>query len=223
MKNTIKKFLVGGLLALAGFARTPAYAQIAAAGSVSGKMDMGWYLGGSLGNSRGDFEASNVGIPAGITSTSFNDDDSALGYKIFGGYKLNRNFAVEFGYTDLGKFKFKGTTTPPGTASASVENRGWNIDVVGIVPLQHFSLFAKIGLYHNETRSKFTSDSGPPADPKATRTENSYKVGLGVHYDFTPAWGLRAEWERYLKLGKKGSTGELEVDLYSVGAVYRFE
>ena len=56
------------------------------------------------------------------TSTSaFSRDESGQGFKVFGGYQINRNFALEGGYFNLGKFGFTLTTVPAGTLSGSIK------------------------------------------------------------------------------------------------------
>src|ERR1700690_2511920 len=65
-----------------------------------------WYGGASVGQSRSKIDDARitknlVGGPASITH-----DSNDTGYKIFGGYQASKNFALEAGYFDLGKFGF---------------------------------------------------------------------------------------------------------------------
>jgi opacity protein-like surface antigen len=46
-------------------------------------------------------------------------------------------------------------------------------------------------------------------------------VGLGAQYNLSKSVGLRAEWERYFEVGDN-TTGEMDIDLISVGVVYKF-
>lgn len=46
--------------------------------------------------------------------------------------------------------------------------------------------------------------------------------GIGAAYRFNKQWSLRAEWERFNKLGDENKTGESDVDLLSVGVVFNF-
>jgi len=61
--------------------------------------DTGWYLGASVGQSK----ARHVDC-AGFDSC----DSKAAAFGILGGYQINRNFAAELGYQDLGKVTFSG-------------------------------------------------------------------------------------------------------------------
>lgn len=226
MSNITNKLLVALVLGLTCLGGAPAYAQTSSSTGpwMGGRMDMGWYLGASVGQSRTEIDASDVGLPAGFSFTSFSSDETDTGYKLFGGYGINRNFALEFGYTRLGKFSFNGTTTPAATASGTVKNNGWNIDLVGILPLQNnFSLLARVGAYYNETKASAEASGGLAARPGDKERETSLKLGLGVQYDFTPAIGVRAEWEHFHKVGKESTTGEGNINLYSVGGIFRFQ
>lgn len=44
----------------------------------------------------------------------------------------------------------------------------------------------------------------------------------GLQYDFTKQIGVRGEWQRYNKMGG-GAVAETDVDVLSVGVVYRFQ
>ena len=134
---------------------------------------MGWYVGGEVGD-------------AEIGSTS---DTS---FKILGGYQINRNFAVEAGYSNL-------------IDKGNVEVTALELTGVGILPLANrFSLFGKLGL------AKVEVDVGPASSDK---TEFTY--GFGGQYDFTQRLAFRLQWQRY-------DTDPEHVDLISVGVVVRF-
>ena len=94
-----------GLVALAAIASPFAMAS-----------DAGWYGGVSVGQSRAEIADARITaelLGGGLTVVPpIADDDRDTGYKLFGGYKFNRNFAVEGGYFNLGKFGFTTTTVP---------------------------------------------------------------------------------------------------------------
>ena len=78
-----------GLLALATFASPFVVAS-----------DAGWYGGINLGQSRAkidDVRITSGLLGSGFITTSIADDERDSGYKIFGGYQINRNFALEGG------------------------------------------------------------------------------------------------------------------------------
>jgi OOP family OmpA-OmpF porin len=186
----------------------------------------GWYAGANIGRSRADIDDGRIisGLQrAGVATTSFSDDNRDVGFKLFGGYQLNKNFALEGGYFDLGKFGFTANTAPPGSLTGEFKFRGVNLDAVGILPLhEKFSLFGRVGMQYAQTRDSFSSTGAAPAifGSNPSKRELNYKFGLGVQYDFTETLGMRVEAERYRLNDAIGSKGN--VDLISVGLVYRF-
>jgi OOP family OmpA-OmpF porin len=103
--------------------------------------DRGWYVGGSIGQS--DVDVDCLG--------SCDTKDTA--WKIFGGYQVNRNFALEIGYTDLGEI----SDNVPGVFSETAESSAWELVGVGSLPVaNNFSLHGKIGVYRAESESRFT-------------------------------------------------------------------
>jgi OOP family OmpA-OmpF porin len=187
--------------------------------------DSGWYMGGNIGQSKATIDDLRIaGSLAGFTSTSINDDNRDTGYKLFGGYKLNKNFALEGGYFNLGKFGFTATTVlPAGTLSGNIKLDGLNLDAVGILPItEKFSMFGRIGINYAEAKDNFTTTGSVPvqANLNPSRKQLNHKVGLGLQYNFTESLGMRAEAERYRVNDAVGNKGD--IDLFSIGLVYRF-
>ena len=185
----------------------------------------GWYGGFSIGQSRANIDQTRIAnglLGAGFTATSIAKDERDTGYKAFAGYQVNRNFAIEGGFFDLGKFGFTATTVPPGTLSGNIRLRGLNLDAVGMLPIaDRFSVIGRAGLAYAEARDSF-SGTGlvVVTNPNPTKRETNYKVGLGLQYDFNAALGMRLEAERYRVNDAVGNRGD--IDLFSLGLVYRF-
>jgi len=185
----------------------------------------GWYAGANIGQSRANIDNTRIAnglLGAGFTATSVSKDERDTGYKVFGGYQVNRNFAVEGGFYDLGNFGFNATTAPPGSLTGRIKLRGLNLDAVGIIPIaDRFSVLGRVGLNYAEARDSF-SGTGLVAvtNPNPNKREMNYKIGIGLQYDFTPALGMRLEAERYRVNDAVGNRGD--VDLISLGIVYRF-
>lgn len=187
--------------------------------------DDGWYVGANVGQSRAKIDDAKINsslLGGGFTSTTISDDKHGTGYKVFGGYQINKNFAVEGGYFDLGEFGFNATTVPAGTLSGKIKIKGLNLDLVGILPItEKFSAFGRVGATYAESKDRFTGTGLVTVNnPSPSKREADYKYGLGVQYDFTDALGMRAEAERYRINDAVGNKGD--VDLFSVGLVYRF-
>ena len=206
-----------GALSVMGFAATSS--QFAAAA------DSEWYGGIGVGQSRAKIDDPRIIsglLSSGYTTTSITDDDRDTGYKLFGGYKFNKNFALEGGYFDLGKFSFVATTVPPGTLTGQIKLRGINLDALGILPItNNFSAFGRVGVHYTEARDTFSGTGAVVVtNPRPSKKEANLKVGVGVQYDVTPSLGLRAEAERYRINDAVGNRGD--IDVYSLGLLYRF-
>ena len=185
----------------------------------------GWYAGANVGQSLATIDNDRISsglLGSGLTVTSIADDDRDRGYKLFGGYQLNKYLAVEAGYFDLGQFSFLANTVPIGTLSGNIQVRGVNLDAVGMLPItDKFSAFARLGVTHAHTKGSFAGAGAVNVlDPSPRASDNNLKVGLGVQYAFTDALSLRAEIERYRINDAVGNKGD--IDLASIGLVYRF-
>ena len=185
----------------------------------------GWYVGGNVGRTSTDFDNDRINnslAGQGFRINSIAEDKRDTGYKLFGGYQLNRNFAVEGGYFDLGRFNYGFTTVPAGSFNGETRVRGLNLDLVGIVPLSdRFSVFGRVGAAYAQTRSS-SSRTGNffLGNVDSRNNDTNVKVGLGLEYAFTPALSLRGELERYRINDPVRNKGY--IDMASVGLVYRF-
>ena len=137
-----------------------ALAVIASCASLAAD-DSAWYIGGNIGPSRASIDndrITNSLIGSGASSVSIVDDERDRGFKIYGGYQVNKYFALEGGYFELGRFGFAATTVPTGTLNGSIKLRGVNLDLVGTVPItERFSAFGRIGANYAQARDSFSS------------------------------------------------------------------
>ncbi len=185
----------------------------------------GWYGGINLGQSRAkidDVRITSGLLGGGFTSASIANDERDTGYKFFGGYQINKNFALEGGYFDLGKFGFTATTVPLGSLTGTIKVKGVNLDLVGMLPIsEKFSAFGRIGVTRAKTEDTFTgSGLVRVLNPNPRARDSNAKVGLGLQYAFTDSLGMRAEVERYRINDAVGNRGD--IDLVSLGLIYRF-
>ena len=153
--------------------------------------DDGWYGGIGIGQSRAKINDDKIRTQLGGTA-DIADDDTDIGYRLFGGKKFNKHFAVEGGYFNLGKFGFT-AVAPTGSLVGSAKFQGLNLDAVGILPLtEKFSLLGRLGLTYTEAKDTFqTTGTVTVANPSPSKSEANYKMGFGVQYDLTRALGLR--------------------------------
>ncbi len=185
----------------------------------------GWYLGANVGASTAKIDDARITsnlLGSGFSSVTIADQDRDTGYKIFGGYQLNRNFSVEGGLFDLGSFGFRASTVPAGTLNGNIRVRGVSLDLIGTLPVSdRFSVFGRVGANYAETRDDFSGTGAVGVyNPNPSAREVNPKIGLGLQYAFSDAWAMRAEVERYRINDAVGNKGD--IDLVSVGMVYRF-
>ena len=187
--------------------------------------DDGWYLGASAGQSRADLNfgvATTTGLPTGVTIINPDYDDRDTGFKLFGGYQLNNNFAFEGGRFDLGNFGFTANTIPTGTSSGDYDVDGWFLDMVGTIPLtSKIDFLARAGFTHAYTTSHMYGTGAVPAvRPTDRGSDSNPKLGLGLQYELTDNLDVRLEAERFHLDEPFANKGD--VDLLSLGVVYRF-
>jgi OmpA-OmpF porin, OOP family len=176
--------------AVLGFAAATVFATAAAA------QDAGFYIGGAIGQTKAEGDC-----PSGFTC-----DLKDNGWKIFGGYKFNPNFAVEGSYGDFGEI-----TLTTGAVTARGELTSLGIAAVGMLPIgERFSLFGKVGW--NLTDQKVTV-TGPGGSALDGDDGGELNFGFGALFHAMPQLGVRLEWERLEKS---------EVDMISIGVQYRF-
>lgn len=187
--------------------------------------DSGWYAGVSLGQSKVDSDASQLKSDLealGATGVAASVDDSDTGWKLFGGYQVNKNFAVEAAYVNLGSFTSNATyaTLAGSPYRSKTDGDGYLLSVVGTLPVNEtFAVFAKAGVFawNLEATASTTLAS---ANTSADGTDMAY--GLGVNWRISKQMGLRAEWDRFQDVGGGNNFNKHDVDLYSLGAVFHF-
>ena len=183
----LKRLMIAASLALGA---SGAYAQ-----------ETGWYGGLDVGGSH----------VSGINTDSLDSfDKSDMAFDVNLGYRLNRNFALEGAYTDLGKFHFSSAAAGDG----DVKPKAVSLSAVGILPLQqNFSLYGKAGIAHTETKSGGAFD--------ASDSKDGLLAGAGVMYDFNRNVYAKAGWDHFDDVGND-ATGKGHADIYSLGVGYRF-
>lgn len=168
----------------------------------------GWYMGVGVGTAQALDADSNVAnslsalAGAGISSVgSYDTNASAL--TLFGGFRFNRNFAVELGYADLGSYNLNVLATSGGSTVAASETddvSALSLSAVGIIPLDGFvSIFGKLGVA-STADSESCSVTGTSC---SSTTDYSLDpiVGVGGEINLGPRWALRLELDQYYQIG----------------------
>lgn len=195
------RLLLTGLLAASA---------LAFSGLSQAQMSGKWYVGVGVGQSK----ASDACTGASALGIACDDTDTAT--RIFGGYKINQNFAVEVGYADLGK----ATASVPGVAG-EWKSTAWDFMAVGILPInQQFSVLGKIGLSSWSLDATLTASGVGSTTLSPTGSDVTY--ALGAQYDFNNQVGLRAEWQTYSNIGDENTTGQSDVSVIGASVLFRF-
>ena len=168
----------------------------------------GFYVGGSLGQSEASGFCSDLrSVFTGVSAC----DEKDTGFKIFAGYQVNRNFAIEGSYVDYGEFTARATVPPGVLVTGSADATAFGVAGLGILPVSdRFSLFGKVGLLMTDIGATV---SGGGVTVSESDDETGLQFGVGVLFNFTNNIGIRAEWER---------NDEAEIDMLSAGIQVRF-
>jgi len=192
--------LLGSIVALLAPATGNAQAQRKPAAGEST-----WYVGGSLGET--NIRGLCNGLPATVTVNNCASNKS--GWKVFGGYQVNPNFAVEASFVELGKMGVN-LTSGGATQSGSVDARAYNLDLMGMLPSTQYALFGKLGVARVEASSTL---SGGATTTTVGERANSAHYAVGGLINIDRNWRLRAEFEHWSRD---------RIDFYSVGVQYMF-
>lgn len=170
--------------------------------------ERGVYIGGSFGQTTfNDFCNDLRG--SGYVGGSCDEKDSA--WKVFGGYRINRHFAVEASYINWGEASVSGGTFLGVPTSGRGEATSLGVAAVGILPVSdRFYLFGKIGMLSTDVEVS-VNVGGFPGTGSESETEAHF--GLGAGFNITRNLSLRGEWER---------GDDIKADMMSIGLQYRF-
>src|SRR6266446_3245797 len=178
-----------------------------AVGTAQARGDTGWYVGASVGQSKTrHFDC------AGFSSC----DTKAAAFGVLGGYRINRNFAAELGYHDFGRVTF----SAPGV-SGNIKANAAELVGLGAYPFgNQFSVYGKLGAYRAESKVSASVAGLGSGGLKDRNTDLTF--GLGAQYDVTREAGVRAEWQRYKNVGGDDTGGKSDIDVISIGLIWRF-
>lgn len=195
----------------------------------------GWYILGFAGESSASADLNqlddnlvdifeSVGLDVvGFDSTM---DDSDTGFGLGGGYQINRNFAFEFAYIDLGSLDYRATAAVTDgvdqvDADVALENSaaGPVVSVLGILPIgEQFSVFGRAGLslMNAKGRARIAVD-GESQSASQSEQKTDPMFGIGVEYNLSRNFAVRLGWDRYLDVGTEDVAGDVDADLYYLG------
>ncbi|MBY0573480.1 MAG: outer membrane beta-barrel protein [Undibacterium sp.] len=177
--------------------------MVAAVGTASAAED--FYVGGTVGQSKWNDDC----------KLTVKCDSTGTAYKVFGGYNVNKNFAIEASILSMGK-----VSAVSSSLNSRSDVKGAGFDIAGVVKhgfTDNLSGFAKLGVARLTTTSDF---SAPGMTLKSTDTSTTQAVyGFGLNYSVTKEFALRAEVDsRRVKVG----SDKERVNSFSLGAQYTF-
>jgi OOP family OmpA-OmpF porin len=225
-KNAMRNTTTHTTRRLPSFSGKPALLALALlAGNAAVAQQTGWYAGATVGEGRARIDEEHIAnslLNGGLVLTGIQQEQRAGAYKVFGGYQVNRNLAVEGGYFDLGNFGFTSSTAPAGALRGNIRLQGLNLDLVGLLPITHrFSATARVGLNYTEAVGSFSGTGAVRVlNPNSSTRETNVKFGLGLHYALTDSWSVRTDLERYRINDAAGN--HVDVDQLLIGLVYQF-
>ena len=186
------------VLAFLGFVAAMALALPAMAQKSTGA----FYVGAGFGQSTSDSYCDNVGPPC-------KDQDQT--WKVMGGYEFNKFFAVEGGFSSLGIRK---------DPSIPRDDKAQVMEIVGILSypvVWDLAVYGKLGGFHGRVRG-FDGVAGQSFNE--SNTDVTY--GLGLQWNVMDQLALRAEVQRYPRMGGGGAGTPQDFSVWSVGAIIRF-
>src|SRR6266481_3432536 len=150
-----KKVIAAAALAV-GCAASSGFAQAQSADK------QGWYGGLDLGYTRlglssGDVDGALANQGVAGTSTLDTSDKS---FGINGGYRINRNFAAEVAYENLGSYTYS-SNTGVDTINGKFKADALSLAGLGIYPFTpNWSVYGKAGLAHTSVNLDASSATG---------------------------------------------------------------
>ncbi|MDJ0872532.1 MAG: outer membrane beta-barrel protein [Gammaproteobacteria bacterium] len=186
------------------------------------------YVGGSGGYSVIDTSSGNINqgaVNSGFASAQTSVDDTDYGWKAFGGWRINKYFALEATYVDFGEAKFTTNTTgPDGVIRGEADAEAFALDVLAIVrPADWLDLFVKVGGFYWDVDAKLAAVvDGRAGSAKSNDTGTNFKAGAGLSFVLSEDISLRLEAEGYFDVGDEDTTGEADIGFFSIGLNYGF-
>ncbi len=206
---------------------------LASTGAQAADWDVSGYIQGNLGQAKAEKPSfvKDVQRETKILGASTSSDKTDTAYKLIVGLQLNPYVALEAQYTDLGKSNYKVSASGPGgsmRAKMDFDTKGYGANLVGTLPIDKFTLFAKAGLHNLRTKASVGMNSNTViGDFKVSKTVTKWtqSYGIGASYEFIDNLAVVAEVERYRNVADKkwgGDKVKHDIDMLSAGIRYKF-
>lgn len=139
--------------------------------------------------------------------------------RLFSGYQVNENFAIESGITKFGNATAKGVYN-----QSKVTVKTYAVDLVGkaILPLDYgFNVYGKAGAaYLNQKANSHSTDTVTGINYSSNQSAGAIypTFGAGVGYEITNNVSTDLSWNRIQKVGHSNKLGS--TDLVGVSFTY---
>ncbi len=165
----------------------------------------------------------NALIAAGYGNPATVVDRRDNGFRYFVGYSFSPFVALELAELDIGNFSTR-TQVTSGSVNATYLVKASSLDLLLSWPLDdQFTVFSRGGVSNTRMDARFSSTGLVQlAYQRAKKDHVASHFGVGVQYDFTRFFALRAEVERFPKLGDESTGGDLRLTTFSAGVTVRF-
>jgi OmpA-OmpF porin, OOP family len=183
-----------------------AFAALALTATMAAQADVGpgFYAGVGFGTTKIEDDGFD----------GFDVDDSDTGFKFFGGYSFNENFAIEASYFDLGETSGRIDDPFFGDFDFEAGVSGLSAAAVGRIPVsQSFALFGKIGFtsYDIDVSVSVPGLGGG----SGSESESDLMYGVGGSLSFAERFEARLEYEMI-------NVDDGDASMISLSGAYRF-
>ncbi len=133
----------------------------------------------------------NAGLAATFAEYSFdsNDlEDSAAGFKVFGGYRFNQWFGLEAALYEFGDFEEDlDPPNPGGSAKSQIDGLAGSALIFAPLDNEDFDAYGKVGYYSFDQDVVIDGEGGPSNSP------TGLLLGLGGRFYVGDQFAVRAE------------------------------
>jgi hypothetical protein len=153
------------------------------------------------------------------------DDDRSTAWGVAVGYRIFRYAAVELSYLDFGVLEESDTPNinlphpPTVPLRRELETTGPTFSVLGTLPIVGgWSLYARAGVLF--TNQDFDTWVTAPSGDKSVTSQDAL-WGAGTQIDWGEHWSVRLDFQRFEGVGEMPDAGEADIDLLTLGVLYR--
>ena len=169
--------------------------------------DPGFYVGAAAGQSSYREICRDFDSIVGASGAFDCQTREATGGKLFAGWRLHRNLALELSYFDFGKARTTGTVSGA-QAEGTMTTKAAGLSAVGLLPVtEDLWIFGRLGGLQTQTRSTLNGAG------LASRDETEIHTGIGGLWQLSRRWAARLEYER---------SSDIKIDFISLGVQLGF-